>query len=125
MNRLDRLESYRTLLWPAAIVLSVVLAGVAVFLPQSSPLRVLLAFWFLLVCPGMAFVRLFHLHDILVEITLAIALSIAIDTLVAEFLVLTSTWSPLRALAIVGLISLVGVALQLRQANPSLTGGQR
>lgn len=122
---MSRLEYYRSLVWPAGIVLSAVLAFLAAFLPQGSPVRVVFAFWFLLVCPGMAFVRLFHLQDILVEITLAIALSIAIDTIVSEFLVLTATWSPIRALAIIGLISLAGAALQLRRTNLSLTGGSR
>jgi len=114
---LNGLKRYAVFIWPAVIVLSAVLAALMMLIPEPSPLRAAAAFWFLLVCPGMAFVRLLRLHDALVEVSLAIALSIAIDIIVSETLVVSNSWSPGWALAIIALVSLVGVALQLRQAG--------
>ena len=75
--------------WPLIIVG----AGIAVVLMVAanlvSPLRPALVFGFLFVCPGMAFVRLLHLRNRFTEFMLAVALSLAIDTLVSEMLVLT------------------------------------
>jgi len=119
---LNGLKRYAVFIWPAVIVLSAVLAALMMLIPEPSPLRAAAAFWFLLVCPGMAFVRLLRLHDTLVEVSLAIALSIAIDIIVSETLVVSNSWSPGWALAIIVLVSLVGVALQLRQAGLPAVG---
>jgi len=109
------------LIWPMIIIVSSFGIGVSVWLNIESPLRAALAFWFLLVCPGMALVRLLQLRDLLIELTLAIALSIALSTLVSEAMLMTQRWSSKGALAVLVGVSLSGAALQIyrlgRDAN--------
>lgn len=105
-------------------------AGIAVVLMAAadlaSPLRPILVFGFLFVCPGMAFVRLLHLHDRFAEFILAVALSLAIDALVSEMLVLLRIWSPLGSLLAIVIISMAGVVLQLITARQAaVTAGDQ
>jgi hypothetical protein len=66
----------------------------------QSPLRVLTAAVFLLIGPGLAFVRLLTLKDTLAEVTLSVVFSLAIHTLISEALVLARVWSGTLGLAI-------------------------
>jgi hypothetical protein len=61
----------------------------------------------------MAIVRLIHLNDRFIELVLAVALSLALGTLVAEILVLAKRWSPPAILAILIGTSLTGASLQI------------
>lgn len=61
----------------------------------------------------MAYVPLLHVRDGPVEWTLAIALSLAIDAIVATFMVYTGNWSPNGGLIALMAISIGGVALQI------------
>jgi len=83
----------------------------------SSSFRVAIVFWFMLVCPGMAFVRLLHLRGHLVEFTLAIGLSLALDTIVAEGMVLAKRWSPEWGLVALAVLCVVGAVIQIRTAD--------
>ena len=98
--------------WPIIIVSTGLLLTLIVAANLNSPLRPLVAFGFLLVCPGMAFVRLLHLTDHWVELGLAVPLSIALDTLIAEMLVLLKIWSLNGAVIVLVAISIGGAALQ-------------
>ncbi len=101
------------LLWPAAILVSTAATGVAVLGNLGPPLRPLLAGWFLLFCPGMAFVRLLRLEDPASELALGLALSLATDTLVAIALLYARVWSAGLGLALLMAMSTVGATLQL------------
>jgi hypothetical protein len=101
--------------WPAIIIISNVSIGLLVFGEFLPPVRHLMSFWFLLVCPGMAYVPLLHFRDGPVEWTLAIALSLAIDAIVATFMVYTGSWSPNGGLIALMAISTGGVALQITE----------
>ncbi len=84
----------RLWLWPSAITLSA-LGMFAVSVAEVAPaLRHVIAFWFLLVCPGMAAVRLLRIREPVVEWTLAVALSLALDLLLAAMMVYSGRWSP-------------------------------
>ena len=107
------------LIWPGVIVGSAVTSGLFFFLGLASPLRLILTLWFLLVCPGMAFVRLLRFDESYYEWTLAIALSISLDALVACILLYTGFWSIELGLSIVIMISLLGVLLQLLLTRPA------
>ncbi|HEX9373948.1 MAG TPA: hypothetical protein VF897_23245 [Roseiflexaceae bacterium] len=100
-------------LWPAAILLSALGAGLVVFGDVQSPLRPAIALWFLAICPGMAFVRLLRIRDTLTELTLAIALSLALDAIIAGAMAYARAWSPTWGLAVLIGLSIVGAALQL------------
>jgi hypothetical protein len=97
-------------LWPVIILLSALAANLAAFLLPGTVVRLTIEAWFLFVCPGMALVRLFHFKEAAVEWTLALALSFAIDALIAGMLLYTGKWSPVATL--VGVTSLsVGSAI--------------
>jgi hypothetical protein len=99
--------------WPAIIIVSNISISLLVFGEFLPPVRPLMSFWFLLVCPGMAYVPLLHIRDGPVEWTLAIAVSLAIDAIVATFMVYTGNWSPNGGLIALMAISTGGVALQI------------
>ncbi len=99
--------------WPVLIILSGALALYVTQREIDSPLRPVITLWFLLVCPGMAFVRLLRLGDRFAEWSLSIALSLALAAIVAMQMVYTGLWSPQWGLAALVVVSLVGAILQL------------
>jgi heme/copper-type cytochrome/quinol oxidase subunit 4 len=61
----------------------------------------------------MAFVRLLRIEDYIIELTIAVALSLAIEALLSMIMIYTETWSPdLGLLVLIGLC-VIGVILQL------------
>ena len=98
--------------WPIIIVSTGLLLTLIVATNLDSPLRPIAAFGFLFICPGMAFVRLLRLTDRWVELGLAVALSVALDTLIAEILVLLRIWSLSATVIAIVAISIGGAALQ-------------
>ncbi len=103
----------RRFIWPLIIAVSAVVAGLLAASSYDAPIRMLFTFWFLLVCPGMAFARLFRFSEKLAEWVVAIGLSIAIDVIVSEIAVVNRMWS-LQGMvdALVGLC-FVGASLQV------------
>ncbi len=83
----------RRFIWPLVIFISGLIAALFAASSYDAPIRLLFSFWFLLVCPGMAFVRLLGFKDKLAEWVVAIGLSIAIDVVVSEIAVLNRAWS--------------------------------
>jgi hypothetical protein len=96
-------------IWHIVIVMSA--AGTAALMLANIhlPVRHLLSLWFLLTCPGMAYVRLLRINDGVTEWTLAVALSLAIDAIVAAFMLYTGHWSPDRGFVAVMALTLGGV----------------
>src|SRR5262249_26710712 len=103
----------RRICWPITITVSALAAGIVMLTSTGTPLRPILAFWFLLICPGMAFIRLLHIQEPVVEWTLAIALSIALNTIVAEAMVYAGIWSPPLGLGVMIGLSLLGALFQI------------
>lgn len=106
----------RLITWSTIIIVSSLGVALAMVGDIGAPLRPLIAFWFLLVCPGMAFLGLLHLKEHLTELTLAVALSLTLDTLVTEAMALNHLWSPKWGLFGLICLSLSGVTLQLIEA---------
>ncbi len=109
--------SWRSIGWPLIIIFSAVAAMLVIVPNAESPLRPVLVFWFLLVCPGMAVIRLLRFKNGGMELTLAIASSIALDTIVAEAMVLTKHWSPDWGLVLLAVLSVAGAVLQILQST--------
>ena len=107
----------RTLLWPLIITISVILVLLGMDGIIGDPFRPIITFWFFLVCPGMAFVRLLRLENTITEAVLALALSITIDMLVSVILVLNRVYTPWFGLAIIATLSVIGAILQLVVPN--------
>lgn len=95
---------------PVAIGLALA-AGGAHFHAAPSFLRVGVVLLFLTVGPGLALVGLLHVQDPLEELLLVVGVSLVLDLLVAESLVLGSAFSPdtcmpmLMAIAIGGALA--------------------
>ena len=71
----------------------------------------------LFVCPGMTLVRFLQLQEGITEWTLALAMSLVIDTLVAGIQLYTGTWSTEATLIIIIVLCIAGVSYQIFQAN--------
>jgi hypothetical protein len=115
------------LAWPCVIVLSAAVAIVSLQSPGGSPVRVAATLWFVLLCPGSAYVRLLDLGDLLIELGLAVALSICLATVLSLVMIYLKLWHPVAALYVLAVIAAPGVDLQLRSARPGArdagTGG--
>lgn len=79
----------------------------------SMALRPLIVLWFLLVCPGMALVRFLRLREPIAEWTLAIAVSLVLDALVASVQLYAGRWSPTLTLNILIGLCVAGALVQL------------
>jgi hypothetical protein len=91
------------------------LAAVAALVGPATPARPLLVITFLLVWPGMALVRMLDLVDWHTELTLAVAASLVLDTLVAEAMLWGHVWSPDAAFAVLLGITAVAWVVGLRR----------
>jgi hypothetical protein len=100
-------------IWPIVIGMSSILFMFSSGANIQSPLRGALTFWFMLVCPGMAFIRLLNLKEPIFEWVLAVALSMALGTLFAEAAVVNQWWSPTATGMILAVLSLFGAGLQV------------
>jgi hypothetical protein len=100
-------------LWPLVITISALGTGLVSSWDVESPLRPAISLWFLIVCPGMALVRLLRLRDGVIEWAIAIALSLALETGVNEIMMYTGRWAPKWGLLIVMTITLVAVIPQI------------
>ncbi len=99
-------------LWPVVIILTALAAGLLTITNTANPVRIAVDMWFLLVCPGMMLVRFLNLREPLIEWTLAVALSVVVDALVASAMLYTGRWSPTGAFAILLGFTVVGALVQ-------------
>jgi hypothetical protein len=100
-------------LCPGIIILSVVAVGLVALGNAHAPLRPLIALWFLFICPGMALVRPLRLRETRVMLSLAVALSLALDTVVAAVMLYAGMWSPNAALVVLMIIASGGAVLDV------------
>lgn len=82
----------------------------------TTVLRPLVTWPFLLLAPGWAFVGGRRGTDLLTRLTVALGLSVAIDILVAQVMLMTGTWSPATGVVAVLAVSAAGLALHARRA---------
>jgi hypothetical protein len=106
-----------THLWPIVIMLSALAAGLVNFVIPGAAGRPIIVMWFLFVCPGMVLVRFFRLGEPVAEWTLAVALSLAIDALVAGIQLYVGLWYPAATLEILIGFCLVGAIAQIALLN--------
>ena len=90
------------------------LAAIAGVLGEvGAPVQPVLVFWFVLVCPGMAFVGLIRPPSLLFALTLSIAVSCALAVGVAQALLYAGAWSPVTGLIILVALTAVGAGAEL------------
>ena len=111
--------------WPAIIIISALVVTMTELQDVQYAVRPWLAFGFILVCPGMALVRLLRIEGAVMELILAIAVSLLLAIFVATATVYAGVWSPGASLAILAAISIVGAGLQLLHTQHTLTRNTR
>lgn len=105
----------RHLAWPAVLLLSTVAVSVVTFADIWPSARPFVALPFLLLCPGMAWTRLLRVEPALNAVLLAVALSLAIDTIVSTALLYAHQPSAEASLAALIVITVGGLL-----ADPTL-----
>ena len=104
-------------LWPIIIVCSALAALMAMCVFPSLPERPLFIMWFLFICPGMALVRFFHVKELVVKLSLAVALSFSIDGIVVGIYLYAGHWSPLAMMLTLVVSSIVAVVIELTNVH--------
>ena len=108
--------------WPIVIVLSTALLGLLLAVDAGGPIRLLLAFWFLFFCPGLAVVPLLSMRSLGEELVLAFVLSIIVDTIVATTILLVADLSTASGFLTLAVLCLIGCVLQV--LRPFELGGR-
>jgi hypothetical protein len=103
---------YNPWVWPAIILCSVVLVGLAVFVFPTLQVRSLIVFWFVFVCPGAALMRFFRIQEPVTVGTLAVAISLSLDALIAGCQMYAGHWSPDMTLTILMALTVACLLLQ-------------
>jgi hypothetical protein len=106
--------------WPPILIASALLAGVLVFADVNGTVRLLAVLWFLLVCPGVAIVRLLDLEDLLAEVTVGVGLSAALAIVVSGVMLYAHAWSPEATLAILLGITIVAALADMKRHRRSV-----
>jgi hypothetical protein len=101
--------------WPAIVLASCAAIAVTTWAWTSAPVRPAVTTWFLLLCPGMALVRLLPDRGLLLRLVLAVAASLTLETFVATFMLEAKLWAPGATLGILLLITVAATALDLRE----------
>jgi hypothetical protein len=104
--------------WPWVVGVSAAVTAFIVYLDLEFALRPVVVLWFLLVCPGMALVRPLRLGDRGSELAIAIALSLALDTLVAGAMVYAGVADFEAMFTVLLAITLVAVAADVVLRSP-------
>lgn len=86
---------------------------VAVLSQSDMSIRAPLVLGYSLVAPGLVFARFLRIQDRFVEFTLAIALSIALNVIVSEFMIFARAWSPTTGLFILIYLSMAAALYEL------------
>jgi uncharacterized membrane protein len=103
-------------LWPILLIISAVILMVLVVADIHSPIRPVVALWFLLICPGMAIIRLLKLNDPSSEWVLAAATSLGLDALVSIVMLYAGFWYPAYGLLILSAVTIVGALMSLQMS---------
>jgi hypothetical protein len=70
---------------------------------------------FMAVGPGMALMGLLRLDDLLLELSLALALSLVVETIIAMALLLLKHWVPSHGLIVLEVVTAIGALAQASQ----------
>jgi len=115
----------RSLLWPITILLSVGAVSFVTFVNVGNPIQGIAVLWFVTLCPGMSLVPLLKLRQLVIELTLAVALSLSIDAIVVGIFLYTGRWSTPDMLWVLVAVCLIGSMLQVLPLGNSSTDGRK
>lgn len=89
----------------------------------DSPVRAAVAIAYLLVAPGWAVMSLLDLAQRWAAALLSVAMSLGIVTIIATVLLVMNLWTPGRALAVVGCITVLAAGMRLMIISGSQVSG--
>ena len=93
-----------------AILVTTVVAAMSLAVDLPGPVGRVAVVLFALTCPGLALVRLLRLEYPLAELSLGVAISVALAGLVGGVLLYTGMWSPPAGLAILVAVTVIALA---------------
>lgn len=99
--------------WPVLILIWAAATALVVFADILPAVRPAVVIGFMLICPGMALIRLLRISDTLHEMVFAIGLSLAIDSALASLMLYAGAWNPDRSVAYLIILSVVGALFQI------------
>lgn len=101
-----------------AAIIVVLTAGciAAVTTGWVSPVRVVLALGFLLLCPGLALAEVLEIRDLAQRLAIAIAASLALDTLLSLLLIYVGAFSLAVTVSILAALTLTALCTALVRA---------
>ena len=102
--------------WVAILLVTWLAVALVSWVPALKPVQPAVMFWFLLIGPGLPYVRLLPLRKRLDPWVLALGLSLALDAVVAIGMVFAGVWSPPAGLLILMGMSMFGAGLGLALA---------
>jgi hypothetical protein len=70
---------------------------------------------YLAIGPGLAITGLLRLDDVILDLSLALALSLVLETLLATGMILIGHWKPTQELAVVEVLTVLGAIVQVNQ----------
>ena len=105
--------------WRVAVI-GGLLAGTVVLqalpgVPSLDAIRAGVTLAFMAAGPGMAFMGLLRLDDLLLEFSLALALSLVVETIIAMALLLLKHWVPSHGLIVLEVVTAIGALAQANQ----------
>lgn len=109
--------------WSVTILFSAFATAFVTLVIPNIALRPAIVMGFLFTCPGMVPVRFFRLRDRVAEWALAIALSLALDAIIASMQLYAGWWSPTITLSILIGFCVVGAIVQLIESYKSWRKG--
>jgi hypothetical protein len=107
--------------WRIAVIGVLLVATVA--LQALSPvhnldaIRASVTLAFMAAAPGMALMGLLRLDDLLLELSLALALSLVLETIIAMALLLLKHWVPSHGLIVLEVVAAIGALAQANQVT--------
>ncbi len=105
-------------LWSMINLFTALLTSVFVFVVPATPFQPYIVMSFVCFCPGMALVRFLRLNDLATELSLAVALSLSVASIIAGALLYSKHWSPLDTLTALILLTLICSIAQLIMQLP-------
>jgi uncharacterized membrane protein len=101
--------------WPIFIYTMLIVSLILVWQDSQFPQRPFITLLFILLCPGMAYIRLIPIDSRYIELMLGVTLSIAIGQLVSMAILYLGHWSVELNMILLGTLTFVGTSLQMRQ----------
>jgi hypothetical protein len=104
------------------VIAAVLLVGAFAFSGASGraelgPVRAAFTLAFMGFGPGLAIMGILRLDDPVLDISIALALSLSLDTILATAMTLLHQWKPSRGLAIIAAVTVVAGLVQINQVR--------